>query len=41
VQPQTYVLGAAITILLGVLSGITPALRAGRLRPVEALSSEE
>lgn len=41
VQPETYVLGAMITVGLGLIAGIIPARRAGRLRPVEALSSEE
>jgi putative ABC transport system permease protein len=41
VQPETYALGAMITVGLGLIAGIIPARRAGRLRPVEALSSEE
>jgi len=41
VLPETYALGGVIIVVLGLLAGIAPAVRAGRLRPVDALSSEE
>ena len=41
IQPDTYYLAIAIVLGIGVVAGVMPALRAGRLRPVEALSSEE
>jgi putative ABC transport system permease protein len=41
VQAATYALGAVVTIALGVIAGVAPAVRAGRLRPVEALGMEE
>ncbi|MEM7305648.1 MAG: ABC transporter permease [Planctomycetota bacterium] len=41
VQPGTYMLGAAIAVGLGLVAGMTPAWRAGRLRPAESLASEE
>jgi putative ABC transport system permease protein len=40
VHPETAWLGLAITVGIGILAGIVPALNAGRLRPVEALRSE-
>lgn len=41
VEPETYLLGAAITLGMGVFAGLAPAWRAGKLRTVEALASEE
>ena len=40
VKPETAALGLLITVGIGILSGIVPALTASRLRPVEALRSE-
>jgi putative ABC transport system permease protein len=40
VHPETAWLGLAITVGIGILAGIVPALTARRLRPVEALRSE-
>lgn len=41
VQPQTYALGAAVAVLLGLFAGVVPAWRAARLDTVNALASEE
>ncbi len=38
VVPETLILGAGITLVLGVLAGILPALRARSILPVTALS---
>lgn len=41
VEPETYALGLLVSAGLGIVAGISPALRAGRLRPAAALSSVE
>jgi putative ABC transport system permease protein len=41
VLPSTYLLGAVVTVGLGLVAGIFPALQAGKLRPVEALGAEQ
>lgn len=41
VLPSTYLLGAAVTVGLGLAAGIVPAWRAGELKPVEALGAEQ
>jgi len=40
-RPETVVLGAILTLIVGLLAGIVPAWRASRMRPVDALRSEE
>ena len=39
-EPSTFVQAIALTLFLGLLGGIFPAIRASRLRPVEALRYE-
>jgi putative ABC transport system permease protein len=41
VLPSTFALAAAITLALGLVAGLLPALRVARLRCVEALRSAE
>jgi putative ABC transport system permease protein len=41
VLQSTFLLGAIITVGLGIVAGIVPAWRAGKLRPVEALGAEQ
>jgi len=41
ILPETFALGAAITIGLGIAAGIVPAFHASRLRVVEALRTAE
>jgi putative ABC transport system permease protein len=40
VHPETALLGLLITVGIGVLAGIVPALSSSRIRPVDALRSE-
>jgi ABC-type antimicrobial peptide transport system permease subunit len=41
ILPTTLALAAAVTLVLGLVSGLVPALRSSRLRCVEALRSTE
>lgn len=41
ILPGTLVLAAAVTLVLGLVSGVVPALRSARLRTVDALRSTE